>query len=158
MRLIIPFFLTFMAQSLLSGLFGQTITPPDLVFLFVMMVVSTNTAFFGLPVAFASGLWLDLVSSGTLGLHAMGTLFAAYAFYRLSKVFHWHEFAGQLLILAGCFLAKWVGILLVATWLGIGAFEIHNVWKILLPEMALTLLVAPLLVGRFTQWTGIINE
>ncbi|WP_027877174.1 rod shape-determining protein MreD [Meiothermus cerbereus] len=151
MRLILLIVLAFILQGFSSGLLGDTIPPPDLIYLATLLVVASLSPFFGLPLAFSIGLLQDLLSAGYPGLHAVGLLLAAYAYYRLSRLVHWDELAGQMVILGGSFVAKWLGIMLVALWLRLGQFNPLTLWSVMVPEMLLTLLIAPLAFGLYRQ-------
>ena len=114
-------------------------------------MAASVSPFLGLPLAFSVGLLQDLLSAGYPGLHAVGLLLAAYAYYRLSRLVHWDELAGQVVILGGSFVAKWLGILLVALWLRMGGFNPLTLWSVIVPEMLLTLLIAPLALRVYQQ-------
>lgn len=158
MRILLLLAVTFIAQSFVSGLLGDSIAPPDLIYIVVLLMVSSTSPFVGLPLAFATGILQDLLSAGTPGLHAIGLLFAAYAYYRLSRLAHWGELAGQVVILVGSFIAKWLGYMLVAYWLKMGGFNPLTLWSVILPEMLLTLLLAPWMVQVYRQRFRVRNE
>ncbi|GIW25507.1 rod shape-determining protein MreD [Meiothermus sp.] len=151
MRIILIVALAFLLQGFVSGLLGDSFTPPDLIYLAVLLLAATVSPYVGLPLAFALGLLQDLLSAGYPGLHAVGLLLAAYAYYRLSRLVHWDEPAGQAVILGGSFVAKWLGILLVAFWLRLGNFNPLTLWSVILPEMLLTLLIAPFAIRLYQQ-------
>jgi rod shape-determining protein MreD len=149
MRILLLFILAFILQSFLSGLLGEVLAPPDLIYLATLLAVTGVSPFLGLPLAFGVGLVQDLLSAGYPGLHAVGLLFAAYAYYRLTRLVHWDELAGQLVVLVGSFLAKWAGYLLIAFWLKLGSFNPLTLWPVMLSEMLLTLLLAPPVIARY---------
>lgn len=151
MRIILIIILAFLLQGFVSGLLGDSFAPPDLIYLATLLLVASVSPYVGLPLAFTLGLLQDLLSAGSPGLHAVGLLFAAYAYYRLSRLVHWNELAGQAVILGGSFVAKWVGILLVAFWLRLGNFNPLTLWSVILPEMLLTLLIAPFVIQLYQQ-------
>ena len=158
MRIVLLLILAFLLQSLLSGLLGDMITPPDLIYLATLMAVATLSHYAGLPLAFGIGLVQDLLSAGYPGLHAVGLLFAAYAYYRLARLVHWDELAGQIVVLVGSFIAKWAGYLLIAFWLRMGGFNPLTLWPVILSEMALTLLLAPWIIGRYGRFFGVMRR
>ncbi|RIH83836.1 rod shape-determining protein MreD [Meiothermus luteus] len=149
MRLFPAILLSFLLQSLASGLLGDDLAPPDLIYLCALLLAASTSPYAGLPLAFALGVLQDLLSAGYPGLHGVGLLLAAYAYYRLSRLVHWDEPAGQLVILGGSYLAKWLGLGLVAVWMRLEAFNPLTLWPVILPEMVLTLLVAPLFFRIF---------
>lgn len=151
MRIILIVILAFLLQGFVSGLLGDSFTPPDLIYLTTLLLVASVSPYVGLPLAFALGLLQDLLSAGYPGLHAVGLVCAAYAYYRLSRLVHWDELAGQAVILGGSFVAKWLGILLVAFWLRLGNFNPLTLWSVILPEMLLTLLIAPFAIQLYRQ-------
>lgn len=151
MRIILIISLAFLLQGFVSGLLGDNFAPPDLIYLATLLLVASVSPYVGLPLAFALGLLQDLLSAGYPGLHAVGLLFAAYAYYRLSRLVHWNELAGQAVILGGSFVAKWAGILLVAFWLRLGNFNPLTLWSVILPEMLLTLLIAPFVIQLYQR-------
>lgn len=67
---------------------------------------------------------------------------------------HWDELAGQAVILGGSFAAKWLGILLVALWLRLGEFNPLTLWSVIVPEMVLTLIIAPFVLQAYRQLVG----
>lgn len=152
MRVLWVVMLAFLLQSLFSGLLGDNLPPPDFIYLGALFLAARSHPLAGLPLAFALGLLQDLLSAGYPGLHAVGLLFAAYAYYRLSRLVHWEELVGQAVILGGSFVAKWLGILLVAFWLRLEVFNPLTLWPVILPEMLLTLLVAPLFIWLGQRW------
>jgi len=151
MRLILVIASAFILQGLFSGLLGDTIPPPDLIYLAALLLSASSSPYFGLPLAFLVGLLQDLLSAGYPGLHAVGLLLAAYAYYRLSRLVHWDELAGQMVILGGSFVAKWLGIILVALWLRLGQFNLLNLWSVIVAEMLFTMLVAPLVFRLYRR-------
>jgi len=155
MRPILVIAFAFVLQSFLSGLLGDTIPPPDLIYLATLLLSASSSPYFGLPLAFSVGLLQDLLSAGYPGLHAVGLLLAAYAYYRLSRLVHWDVPAGQMVILGGSFVAKWLGIILVALWLQLGQFNPLNLWSVIVAEMLFTILVAPLVFRLYRRlYTG----
>lgn len=155
MRTLLLLLLAFLLQSFVSGLLGDSIAPPDFIYIAVLLMVSSSSPFVGLPLAFGAGLVQDLLSAGTPGLHAIGLLFAAYAYYRLSRLVHWGELAGQVVILVGSFIAKWLGYILVAYWLRMSGFNPLTLWSVILPELVLTLLLAPWIVQMYRARFGV---
>jgi rod shape-determining protein MreD len=123
MRILVVVLLAFLCQGFISGILGTLLAPPDLVYLGALLVVSSLPLYLGLPVAFAIGLLQDLLSAGHLGIHAVGLLCAAYAYYRIAKLVHSTEPAGQILIVLGSFVAKWLGIFAMGFWLRISSFN-----------------------------------
>jgi rod shape-determining protein MreD len=158
MQILLLLIATFFVQGFVSGLLGDSIAPPDFVYIAVLLIVSRTSAFLGLPLAFVTGITQDLLSAGIPGLHAIGLLFAAYAYYRLSRLVHWGELAGQMVILVGSFLAKWLGYMVMAYWLRMSGFNPLTLWSVILPEMVLTLLLAPWLVQAYRGVFGARNE
>ncbi len=152
MRILLTVVLAFLFQGFFSGLLGERLVPPDLIYLAALLLAASLSPYLGLPLAFALGLLQDLLSAGYPGLHAVGLLFAAYAYYRLSRLVHWEEPVGQAVILGGSFVAKWVGLLLVAFWLRLAYFNPLTLGGVILPEMLLTLLVAPLAIRLYTRF------
>ncbi len=155
MRMILIIAVAFLLQGFVSGLLGDSYAPPDLIYLAALLLAATVSPYTGLPLAFALGLLQDLLSAGYPGLHAVGLLFAAYAYYRLSRLVHWDELAGQAVILGGSFVAKWLGILLVAFWLRLGNFNPLTLWPVILPEMLLTLLIAPFAIRLYQAFFAV---
>jgi len=151
MRLVLLIVVAFVLQGFVSGLLGDAFPPPDLIYLATLVMVASVSPFLGLPLAFLVGLLQDLLSAGYPGLHAVGLLLAAYSFYQLSRLVHWEELAGQAVILGGSFVAKWLGVLLIALWLQLGQFNPLTLWSVIVPEMLLTLLIAPLALRVFRQ-------
>lgn len=151
MRIILIVIAAFLLQGFVSGLLGDNFVPPDLIYLATLLLMASVSPYVGLPLAFGVGLLQDLLSAGHPGLHAVGLLFAAYTYYRLSRLVHWDELAGQAVILGGSFAAKWLGILLVALWLGLGSFNPLTLWSVILPEMLLTLLIAPFAIRLYQR-------
>ena len=149
MRMILTIIVAFLLQGFVSGLLGDHLAPPDMVYLAALLLAASASPYLGLPLAFALGLLQDLLSAGYPGLHAVGLVCAAYAYYRLSRLVRWDELAGQAVILGGSFVAKWLGILLVAFWLRLGNFNPLTLWSVILPEMLLTLLVAPVVIRLY---------
>lgn len=154
MRIVLLIVVAFLLQGFVSGLLGETIPPPDLIYLATLGMVASVSPFLGLPLAFVVGLLQDLLSAGYPGLHAVGLLLAAYVYYRLSRLVRWEEIAGQAVILGGSFAAKWLGILLLGLWLRLGQFSPLTLWSVIVPEMLLTLLIAPLLLQVYRQLAG----
>lgn len=138
-------------QGLFSGVLPDFLPPPDLMFLLALALAATLNPFAGLVAAFGVGLLQDLLSAGFLGLHGVGLLCAVYVFERLSLTFRWDEPLGRVTVLLGCFAAKWLGYLVVSYWLRAEPFGVGAVVGVLLPELALTLLLAPLFL-RLAEW------
>lgn len=158
MRIVLLIILAFILQSFISGLLGEALAPPDLIYLATLMSVTVVSPYAGLPLAFGIGLVQDLLSAGYPGLHAVGLLFAAYAYYQLTRLVHWDELAGQLVMLVGSFIAKWAGYLLIAFWLKLGPFNPLTLWPVMLSEMVLTLLLAPWVIGRYQRLVGVMRR
>ncbi|WP_027882253.1 rod shape-determining protein MreD [Meiothermus rufus] len=152
MRILLTVVLAFFIQGFFSGLLGEYLVPPDLIHLVALLLAARLSPYAGLPLAFALGLLQDLLSAGYPGLHAVGLLFAAYAYYRLSRLVHWEEPVGQAVILGGSFVAKWVGLWLVAFWLRLGYFNPLTLGPVIVPEMLLTFLVAPILIRLYARF------
>ncbi|MDX2005264.1 MAG: rod shape-determining protein MreD [Meiothermus sp.] len=155
MRFVLVILLAFLAQGFLSGLLGDALAPPDLIYLGALLLISSVHPLVGLPLAFALGILQDLLSTGYPGLHAVGLLCAAYVFYRLTRVVHWDELAGQLIILGGSFVAKWLGMLLIGLWLR--TFELNplTLWPVILSEFLLTVLLAPFIISLYHGIFGV---
>jgi len=158
MQILLLLAIAFLLQGFVSGLLGDTIAPPDFIYIAVLLLTSRASPFVGLPLVFITGIIQDLLSAGTPGLHATGLLFAAYTYYRLSRLVHWSEPAGQIVILVGSFLAKWLGYMVIAYWLKMGGFNPLTLWSVILPEMVLTLLLAPWIVQAYRRVIGVRNE
>ncbi|MBF6595547.1 MAG: rod shape-determining protein MreD [Thermaceae bacterium] len=158
MRILLLVILAFIAQSFLSGLLGEVLSPPDLIYLATLIAIGSVSPYAGLPLAFGIGLVQDLLSAGYPGLHAVGLLFAAYAYYRLTRLVHWDELAGKIVVLVGSFLAKWLGYLLIAVWLKMGGFNPLTLWPVMVVEMVLTLLIAPWVIGSYQRVFGVVRR
>ncbi|PZA06741.1 MULTISPECIES: rod shape-determining protein MreD [unclassified Meiothermus] len=143
MRPILLLALTFLLQSLISGLLPDWLSPPDLPFLAVLAIAARVSPYTGLILAFAVGLLMDLSAAGYPGFGPMGYLLGTYVFYRLSRTFHWDEPLGQYAVLIGSLLTKWLGYLLMVYWLRGEPFGFLSIASVFASEGILTLLVAP---------------
>jgi rod shape-determining protein MreD len=155
MRFVLIILLAFLIQGFLSGLLGDTIAAPDLIYLAMLLLISSVSPLVGLPLAFLVGITQDLLSSGYPGLHAVGLVCAAYAFYRLTRVVHWDEFAGQIIILTGSFVAKWLGMLLIGLWLRMFELNPLTLWPVILSEFVLTAIIAPFVISLYHGIFGV---
>ncbi len=144
MKAILLTFFTIILQTLISGLLPDRLSPPDLWFLLVLALASRQNPYLGLASAFALGLLQDLSSAGYLGFHALGLVSAAYAFYGLRRWLRWEEPPAKAVILFLAFLAKWGGYLLLVYWLRYATLPPSTWLSVFLPEMLLTLALAPL--------------
>jgi rod shape-determining protein MreD len=117
MRLLLALLLTLFLSGLLSALWPQGLMAPDLFLVLALWYVQGSPAYLGLPVAFLLGLLQDLLGYGLVGLHGVGLLFAAYAYYAASRRLTSGEGLTVLFIFSWAFLAKWLGYFLVAYWL-----------------------------------------
>lgn len=142
MRPLLLIFAAILLQGLFSGLLPDFLAPPDMMFLLALGLVAPLPPIGGLMAAFGIGLLQDLLSSGFLGLHAVGLLLAAYLFHWLTRVLRWEEPLGRTVVLLGCFLAKWSGYLLISYWMRSEPFGVQAVLGIFLSELVLTLLAA----------------
>lgn len=158
MQIVILLLLALLGQAFVDGLLGNLIASPDLIYLATLLSVASLPPYIGLPLAFAFGLLQDLLSAGYPGVHAVGLLFAAYAYYRLARLVHWNELAGQLVILLGSFLAKWLGLILMAFWLRQSSFNPLTLWPVMLSELVLTLLLWPVIIQSYQRMFGIRSE
>ncbi|HGY10490.1 MAG TPA: rod shape-determining protein MreD [Oceanithermus profundus] len=131
-------------QALVSGLLPERFSPPDLWFLLAVVLASRQNPYLGLATAFGLGLLQDLSSAGYLGFHALGLASAAYAFYGLRGWLHWEEPAARMVILALAFLAKWGGYLILVYWMRYATLPASTWLQVFLPELVLTLLLAPI--------------
>jgi len=130
-------------QSLISGLLPDWLSPPDLWFLLAIVLASRSNPYAGLAIAFGLGLLQDLTSAGYLGFHALGLVTAAYAFYGLRGWLHWEEPAARMVILLLSFIAKWGGYLILVYWMRYSALPPSTWLGVFLPELILTMLLAP---------------
>jgi rod shape-determining protein MreD len=130
-------------QSLISGLLPDWLSPPDLWFLLAVVLASRQNPYAGLATAFGLGLLQDLTSAGYLGFHALGLVSAAYAFYGLRAWLHWEEPVARLVILLLAFVAKWGGYLILVYWMRYTTLPPSTWLAVFLPELVLTLLLAP---------------
>ena len=117
MRLLLGLLLTLFLSGLLSALWPQGLMAPDLFLVLALWYAQGSPAYLGLPVAFLLGLLQDLLGYGLVGLHGVGLLFAAYAYYAASRRLTSGEGLTVLFIFSWAFLAKWLGYFLVAYWL-----------------------------------------
>ena len=155
MRFVPIILLAFLAQSFLSGLLGDAIAAPDLIYLATLLLISSVSPLLGLPSAFLIGIGQDLLSSGYPGLHAVGLVCAAYVYYRLARVVHWDELAGQIIILSGSFVAKWLGMLLIGLWLRMFELNPLTLWPVILSEFAFTAIIAPFVISLYHGIFGV---
>ena len=155
MRFILIILLAFLSQGFLSGVVGDALSPPDLIYLATLLLISSVSPLVGLPLAFVIGILQDLLSTGSPGLHAVGLVFATYAYYRLARVVHWDEFAGQIIILSGSFAAKWLGMSLIGFWLRLNEFNPLTLWPVILSEFVLTAILAPFLISLYQSIFGV---
>ncbi len=137
------FLLTLFLASFFSGLLPEGTAPPDLWFLYVAVLTPRLRPSGALAAAFGVGLFADLAGGGYLGLMAVGLLAAAYAQMGLSTWLHPEELLGRATILAGAYLAKWLGIFLVVYALGLFLVGPLDFLGIILSEALLTALAAP---------------
>lgn len=151
MRLVLLIVLAFLLQGFVSGLLGDSLPPPDLIYLATLLMAASVSPFLGLPLAFSVGLLQDLLSAGYPGLHAVGLLLAAYAYYRLSRLVHWDGFgrAGghPWRQLCGQVAGASAGGAVAAD----GGFNPLTLWSVIVPEMLMTLLIAPLVLRVYQQ-------
>ncbi len=138
------FLLTLFLASLFSGLLPDSLSPPDLWFLYVAALTPRLRPPLALALAFGVGLFADLAGGGYLGLMAVGLLMAAYAILGLSTWLHPEEPLGRAAILAGAYLAKWFGVFLVVYVLGLFLVGPLDFTGAVLSEALLTALLAPL--------------
>lgn len=114
-------FLALMTTLFLSGLLGalwpQGAMAPDLFLVLALWYARSRPCYLGLPGAFLLGMLQDLLGYGLWGLHAVGLLSAAYAYYGASRRLTEREGLGALFAFFWAFLAKWAGYFLVAYWL-----------------------------------------
>jgi len=150
--------LTIGLQSVFSGLLPDSVPPPDLFFLLALVLAVRQTPSLGLLTAFALGLFQDLAYAGNLGVHAMGLLWAVYAYLWLSHFMHWEEPLGRFFIILMSFLTKWFGYMLVVYWLRFSLLSPTSFVQVFLPELLLTMLLSPLffwlsgwVLGRQTE-------
>lgn len=158
MQPLILLLLALLGQAFFDGLLGNNLSSPDLIYLATLMSIANLSPFVGLPIAFLFGLVQDMLSTGYPGIHAVGLVCATYAYYRLARLVHWNELAGQLVILGGSFLAKWVGVILVAFWLRQSSFNPLTLWPVILSELVLTLLVGPFLIQTYQRMFGFVRS
>lgn len=158
MRIALLILLTFILQGVASGLFVTPLVPPDLPYLAALGIAASSTPYLGLTLAFAIGLLNDLLSGGQLGFHAVGLLFAAYTFYRLTRAFHWDEAAGAALIYVGTFLAKWAGYLLMVYWLRSTGINWSGILMVMGIELVVTGLFAIPFLRVFRSSLGVRSE
>ena len=158
MRIALLILITFILQGVVSGLFVTPLVPPDLPYLAALGIAASSTPYVGLVVAFVIGLLNDLLSAGQLGQHAVGLLFATYAFYRLIRLFSWDEAAGAALIYVGTFLAKWAGYLLMIYWLRSSGLNWSGILTVMVIELVITALFAIPFLRVFRSSLGVRSE
>jgi rod shape-determining protein MreD len=117
MRRLLALLLTLFLSGLLSALWPQGLMAPDLFLVLALWYAQGSPAYLGLPVAFLLGLLQDLLGYGLVGLHGVGLLFAAYAYYAANRRLAFGESLPALVAFAWAFAAKWLGHFLVAYWL-----------------------------------------
>lgn len=116
MKALFALLLTLFLAGLLGALWPQGLMAPDLFLALALGYAHGRPYYLGLPAAFLLGLLQDLLGFGLLGLHAVGLLSAAYAFYATGQRLA-QEVPGALFAFLAAFLAKWAGYFLVAYWL-----------------------------------------
>jgi len=119
MRAGLLFLLTVFLSSFFSGLLPESVAPPDFWFLYVAAITPRLRPTTALVAAFGVGLFADLAGGGYLGLLAVGLVTAAYAIIGLSTWLHPEEPLSKAAILAGAYLAKWLGVFAVVYVLGL---------------------------------------
>ncbi|SDE54570.1 rod shape-determining protein MreD [Thermus arciformis] len=117
MKPFLALLLTLLLYGLLSALWPQGAMAPDLFLVLALGYAARRPFYLGLPVAFALGLLQDLLGYGLLGLHAVGLVLAAYAFYAASRRLAPEGYLPLLSAFLWAFFAKWLGYFLVAYWL-----------------------------------------
>jgi len=137
------FLLTLFLASFFSGLLPDYAAPPDFWFLYVAALTPRLKPSWALVAAFGVGLFADLAGGGYLGLLAVGLVMAAYALLGLSTWLHPEEPLGRAVILAGAYLAKWLGVFLVIYVLGLFLVGPLDFLGTILSEALLTALLAP---------------
>ena len=104
-------------SGLLQALLPEGWPAPDLFLVYALWLAASRPPLLGLALAFLVGLLQDLLGFGLLGLHAVGLLLAAYAYYGAARYLDLRSPAGALAAFALAFLGKWFGYVLVAYWL-----------------------------------------
>lgn len=117
MKALLALFATLFLAGFLGALWPQEAMAPDLFLVLALWYARSQPYYLGLPGAFLLGILQDLLGYGLWGLHAVGLLSAAYAYYGASRRLTGEEGLGALVAFLWAFLAKWVGYFLVAYWL-----------------------------------------
>lgn len=135
--------LLFALQGAFSVVLPAGVPAPDLFLLAAVAVFTRMRPIPGLFVAAGIGLAQDVFGLGLIGFHAAGLGVAVYMVYLVRRLFSSETTINHLLAVVSASLGKWIVFVILNYWTRQGLLTGGTFSQIVLPELALTLLLAP---------------
>jgi rod shape-determining protein MreD len=136
--------LIFALQSALGVLLPANFAPPDLFLLAALASSARLQPVAGLWLGFTLGLLRDVLGVGVIGLHASAIAAGVYAAFGVRRVLSGESSLNHAVAVFVAELAKWLVFIVMGYWTR-QPFLSRETWLFtLVPDAALTLLVAPL--------------
>ena len=131
-------------QSALGVLLPSNFAPPDLFLLAALTASARLSPVAGLGLGFGVGLLRDVFGAGLIGLHASGIAAGVYAAFGVRRVLSGESSLNHAVAVFVAELAKWLVFIVMGYWTR-QPFLSSQTWLFtIVPDMAFTLLVAPL--------------
>ncbi len=131
-------------QSALGVLLPSNFAPPDLFLLAALTASARLSPVAGLGLGFGVGLLRDVLGAGLIGLHASGIAAGVYAAFGVRRVLSGESSLNHAVAVFVAELAKWLVFIVMGYWTR-QPFLSSQTWLFtIVPDVAFTLLVAPL--------------
>jgi rod shape-determining protein MreD len=144
-----PFFFVFLVWGLQGALYVlvPAITPPDLFLLATLTLASRVRPMWGLGLGYTIGLLQDAIGAGAFGFHAAGLAAAVIVGYAVRRFLSTETSFNQALVVLTAMLSKWFIFIVFNYWTRKGFITGDSIFKVMIPEIITTLVVAP-----FVYW------
>lgn len=151
MRILLYLLLIVGVQGALTRLLPAYVSPPDLFLLTAVALALRLRPFPALLLAYAIGLFQDLLGNGLLGLHAAGVAGGVLLLLGLRKFLSDRGLLQMVVTVVTAVAGQWLTFLILTYWLRDNLVTVNTLSRVLPSVLILTLLAAPLL-ERFASW------
>lgn len=144
-----PIIFIFVVWGLQGALYVlvPTITPPDLFLLAALTLASRVRPMWGLGLGYVIGLLQDALGAGAFGFHAAGLAAAVIVGFTVRRFLSTETSFNQALVVLTAMFSKWFVFIVFNYWTRKGFISGDSIWKVMIPEIITTLVVAP-----FVYW------
>ncbi|HEX2864835.1 MAG TPA: rod shape-determining protein MreD [Deinococcales bacterium] len=157
-RLVLIALLLFALQGALSVVLPAGFPAPDLFLLAAVALYPRLRPLSGLFVATGIGLVQDIFGLGLIGFHAAALAVAVYVVYLVRRLFSAETGLNRLLAVAGACVGKWAVFVILNYWTRQGLLAGGTFVHIVVPDVALTLLLAPFVYALIAWALGPVSS